>query len=456
MDFIHRGYDVNRTIAAIATPAGEGGISVIRISGNEAFSIASRIFSKDLTHLPSHTAHYGKILSESGECIDQVLVLIMRNPTSFTGEDVVEIHCHGGFLITSQVLQRVLEAGASSALAGEFSFKAFMHGKVDLTQAESIQALISSKNAASMKAARQHLEGRLKQEISFLQKNITEIAAIFEAWVDYPEEGLEFASKEEIVASLSSLLKRLNSLIDTYSDGQKITKTIKLALLGAPNAGKSSLLNLLAGKDRAIVTEIAGTTRDTLDVELSINGLSYELTDTAGIRETDEIIEQEGIKRSFKAAEAADLVLFVIDARESINPSLFSTLDPDKTILVWNKMDLLGPQSFPHVEGFTQVLFSVKEYRGCKELKEKIEQKIQLGRDLSKDQILITSERHYLALKQAHEFVSAALDGLTSDLSPELLLIDLKESLTSLGEIIGTNVTEDILSAIFSKFCVGK
>lgn len=343
MEFVHRSYEKGKTIAAIATPKGEGGIAIIRVSGHEAFNVVNRIFSKEISMFESHTAHFGKILDHKKNVIDQVLVVLMRNPRSFTGEDTVEIQCHGGSLITQKNSSKSLEEGASPALAGEFSYKAFMNGKIDLTQAEAIQEMIGAKSEASLKNAKEQLEGLLKVKISSYQKKLSDVTAIFEAWVDYPEEGLEFASYDDILLLLNSIYSDLNGLVNSYSDGKLLTHGIKLSLLGEPNAGKSSLLNALIGKERAIVTEIAGTTRDTLDVDVSFNGILFTLIDTAGIRETEEIIEQEGIKRSFAAAEHSDVVLLVIDAQRGWtekNLDLYNKLDPSKLLIVFNKIDL--------------------------------------------------------------------------------------------------------------------
>jgi len=457
MEFVHRAYEKGRTIAAVATPPGEGGIAIIRISGKEALAVSDSIFSGDVLSYTSHTAHYGKILSTHGAVIDEVLLIVMKSPKSFTGEDVVEIHCHGGGLITRKVLQRVLQAGAMAALPGEFSFKAFMNGKLDLAQAEAIQELICAKNEKALHTAQDQLQGLLTRIISSLQEKLTHIAAIFEAWVDYPEEGLEFASDEEILLALSQIAQELSSLCRTYHEGKLLREGVSLCLVGAPNVGKSSLMNALSGKDRAIVTDIAGTTRDTLEEQLSWNHLHLTLTDTAGLRDTAEIIEQEGIRRSLQAAKRADLVLAVLDASEGWSPHaqhLIATLDAKKTLVVWNKIDKstnLPTSSHPH-----EVFVSAKTLHGMDHLKEKIQELVLNNHISANDQILITSQRHFQALRQAKDFIEAAIEGLQNTISPELLSLEIKSSLKELGTILGTNITEDVLSAIFSKFCVGK
>lgn len=458
MEFVHRGYEKGQTIAAVATPPGEGGIAIVRISGLDAFEVANKVFSGDIFSYKTHTAHYGKILNKEGNVIDEVLVLIMKAPKSFTGEDVVEIHCHGGSLITRKVLECVLRAGARAALPGEFSFKAFMNGKIDLTQAEAIQEVISAKNERALDTAQNQLQGLLKERIEVFQHTLVHVAAIFEAWVDYPEEGLEFASYDEILLILNQVFNALEYLCNTYYDGKILKEGLSLCLIGAPNAGKSSLMNALSGKNRAIVTNIPGTTRDTLDEELSFGDLHFTLTDTAGIRETEECIEKEGIKRSFDAAQNADLVLLILDVGEGWNEDAkqaLSTLASNKILIVWNKIDITHTPpincTHPH-----QAFLSAKTHQGIEELKQIIKTMILSGNTSANDQILITNQRHYIALKEACHYVKNALVGLKEELSPELLSMDIKSALKELGTIIGTDITEDILNAIFSKFCVGK
>ncbi len=453
MDSSHRSYEKGKTVAQVATPPGEGGVAIIRISGDEAFAIGNKIFSKDLMSCESHRALYGKILSLDQSVIDQVLILPLRAPRSFTGEDTIEIHCHGGSLVTAKILQRVFDAGALPALAGEFSFKAFMNGKIDLSQAEAIQEMIMAKSEKSLQAAKSQLEGALKETIQLLQKELAHIAAIFEAWVDYPEEGLEFASYDDILLSLSNILEKLNKLAISFHEGKLVKQGVKLALIGAPNAGKSSLMNALIGKERAIVTDIAGTTRDTLDVDFTYDGIYFILTDTAGIRETEEIIEKEGIKRSYISAQEADLILHVIDSSSSVQAPMFETNYESKTLTVFNKIDL-AQSRFENNDSTIHI--SAKNSLGIDDLKRAIKSKIFKKDSIMNDQIIITKERHHAAILNALNYLHLVREGLQSDLSPELLSIDIKASLKELGTIIGTDVTEDILNAIFSQFCVGK
>ncbi|NGX37101.1 MAG: tRNA modification GTPase MnmE [Chlamydiae bacterium] len=444
------------TIAAIATPPGSGGIAVIRISGKEAFSIADKIFSGPISTYKSHTVHFGKILSED-EVIDEVLLVIMRGPRSYTGEDTIEIQCHGGSLISRRVLEVVLKAGAKAANPGEFTYQAFLNGKLDLAQAEAVQAFIGAKNDLSLQAAGQQLAGTLSTHIRTFQQELIDIAAILEAWVDFPEEGLEFASKEEVIAILESILKKMQQLAITFHEGKKIHEGLKLCLAGPPNAGKSSLMNALLGQDRAIVTHIPGTTRDILEAELRLGGLHFQLTDTAGIRSTDETIEKEGIRRAKLAMHQADVILLLIDAASPLTEEeelLLAWAPKEKTLLIWNKTDLphtIPPSDFPY-----QVPLSAKTHAGLPELKKQLEALIWKGNLPSKDEVILTNIRHKEALQAASVDLQALIDGLKTDISPEFLSSDMRSCLKHLGTILGMDISEDILSAIFSKFCVGK
>ncbi len=455
MQFVHRPYQLDDTIAAVATPPGEGGVAIIRISGKHALQVAEKIFSGPVSSFASHTAHFGKILDAEGRVIDEALLLPMHAPRSYTGEDIVEVHCHGGSLITRKVLEVVLQAGARAAGPGEFTFKAFMHGKLDLTQAEAVQALISARSDLALHFAEQQLQGALSKQVSAFQKELTDIAAILEAWVDFPEEGLEFASMEELLTQLSKIQERMAKLAASFHDGKKLHEGLTLCLAGPPNAGKSSLMNALLGKERAIVTEIPGTTRDLLEADLSVGALNFRLVDTAGIRHTEERIEQEGIARTRSAIDEADLILLVFDATQvESSEALIEETAGKKTLIVWNKSDLLNStRSHPTLPS---VCVSAKERHGLEELRQKIDQLIWQNGLPTKEEVLITSLRHKQALTQAIEALNTLIDGLQMGTSPEFLASDMRKALNELGTIIGTNITEDILSAIFSKFCVGK
>ena len=444
------------TIAAISTPPGEGAISVIRLSGRNAIEIAQKIFTGPVQTFATHTAHYGKILSKEGQTLDAVLLLVMRAPRSYTGEDSVEISCHGGSLITRRVLERIFEAGARPAQPGEFSLRAYLNGKLDLAQAEAVQQLIAAKSALALESAEKQLDGALSQAISRFQKDLTETAAILEAWVDFPEEGLEFATMDEICSGLEAICGRMEHLRSTFHNGRMLHEGISLCLLGSPNVGKSSLMNALLGKERAIVTEIAGTTRDLLEEDLRLGDLHFRLIDTAGIRATEERVEQEGIRRSQKAMSEADLVLLLLDASAPLSSGDYALLDSvpkEKTIVVWNKIDLAKPKD-PVLE--LSVLISAREKIGLDELRIAIEKQIWKAGPPSKEEIVITQQRHYQALANAISSCQAVISGLRQNVSAEFVASDLRHALYELGAIIGANVGEEILSAIFSKFCLGK
>lgn len=458
MHFVHRPYQPNDTIAAVATPPGEGGIAVIRISGAEAIDVADKVFSRKVHSLKSHTAYFGKIVDKQGHPIDEVLLLVMRAPRSYTGEDTVEIHCHGGALITRNVLETVLSAGARPALPGEFTFKAFISGKIDLAQAEAVQELISARNQLALDAAEQQLRGALSRHIQQFQAQLSDIAAILEAWVDFPEEGLEFASFEEIIGRLEDAYQHIDNLLTSFHDGHRIKEGFTLCLAGAPNVGKSSLMNALLGKERAIVTDIPGTTRDVLEEDLHFAGLHFHLIDTAGVRETEELVEKEGIKRTKDAMQRSDLLLLVLDSSRPITQderTLIETAQPEKTILVWNKTDL--PDTSPAMEQFPHsAKVSAKMGTGLKELRHSIEEVLWKSKPKTKEEIVITSIRHKQALEEALTNLKKTIDGLKNNVSAEFIAFDMRQALRSLGLIIGTDITEDILNAIFSKFCIGK
>lgn len=458
MEFIHQPYIPGDTIAAIATPPGEGGVAIVRISGKRALDVAALIFSGPVFSYKSHTAHFGKIHNQSGEHIDDVLLLVMLGKRSYTGEDTVEIQCHGGSLITRRVLQCVLEAGARAALPGEFTFKAFMNGKIDLAQAEAVQELIAAKNERALDAAEKQLQGRLSEHVSGFQRGLIDTAAILEAWVDFPEEGLEFATMDEICTTLESTCLEMEKLVSTFHHGRILHEGLSMCLVGCPNVGKSSLMNALLDKDRAIVSHIPGTTRDVLEDHLRLNGLHFKLSDTAGIRDAEEMIEQEGIRRSKEAMQHADLILLVLDANKGIDgldQNLLDHVPKANTIVIWNKIDLphepLPDLPFPH-----KISLSAKQKQGIEELRNKIDAVIWKNGPPSKEELVITNVRHKEALGESIQAARRVVHGLRNQMSPEFLTLDMRTCLGELGKIIGSNISEDILSAIFSKFCIGK
>jgi tRNA modification GTPase len=458
LEFVHRPYQSDETIAAVATAPGEGGIAVVRLSGKGALEVADKMVWGGVRTIPSHTVRFGKIVDRAGNLVDEGLVLVMRAPRSYTGEDTVEIHCHGGALITRRVLETALSAGARAAGPGEFTFRAFLNGKIDLAQAEAVQELICARNDLALQMAEHQLQGRLSKEIAHFQKELVDIAAILEAWVDFPEEGLEFASVEEILLQLKVTHKKMEKLSATFQEGKILSHGIGLCLSGSPNVGKSSLMNALLGKERAIVTDIPGTTRDLLEEEMRLGTLHFRLVDTAGIRDTQEIVEQEGIRRSRQAILSSDLVLFVLDASRGLcseDLALGEALPKDKTILIWNKVDIAPPPAHPFPFPCS-VALSAKTGEGIDLLKETMHQLIWHKGPPSKEEVYITSARHKQALDQALIANASVIAGLENNASAELVSSDMRKVLLELGSIIGTNVTEDILNAIFSKFCIGK
>lgn len=458
MEFVHIPYQPGETIAAVATPPGEGGVAVIRISGNNALDVAAAVFSGPVREYKTHTVHYGQILDAQKKRVDDILLVPMLGSRSYTGEDTVEIHCHGGSLITRRVLDTVLEAGARAALPGEFTFKAFINGKIDLAQAEAVQELIGAKNERALDAAEEQLKGTLSKTIDSFQTDLTHIAAILEAWVDFPEEGLEFASMEEICSDLETLCEKMQALANTFHDGRIVHEGISLCLVGSPNVGKSSLMNAMLDKERAIVSHIAGTTRDILEDHMRLNGLNFKLVDTAGIRTTEEVIEREGIRRSKEAMQKADLILLVLDASQPLGEHdlwLIDAVPHGKTIAIWNKIDLphdpLPKLPLPHF-----VELSAQKRLGIDTLHKMIDSVIWKEGPPSREEVLVTNVRHKEALLNAIAACRQVINGLKTDVSPEFLSMDMRLALSSLGTIIGKNITEEVLTEIFSTFCIGK
>lgn len=438
------------TIVAIATAFGSAAISVIRISGKKSLEIVSKIFSKSLVNSKSHTVHFGKILEDDGKILDTVLVIFMISPKSYTGEDVVEIQCHGGTLITERVFNRVIQAGARAANPGEFTFRAFLNGKLDLLQAEAVCDIISANNEISLKAANEQLEGHLSNEISQIQKELIDISAYVEASLDFPEEDLILQSSQNLKMRLKKIRASLEKLLSSFFDGSILNKGIDLAIIGSPNVGKSSLMNLLCKRERSIVTAIAGTTRDTVEDQIKIGPFLFNIIDTAGIRETEDQIELEGIKRSTKALQNADILLILLDASTGIKPEdkyLLEQIDNEKSIIVWNKIDL----KIPEKEG---VHISVKENIGIDILKEKIEQMAK--KKMTFKEHYLIKMRHKIAIERALSFCEDSLRGLNENLSLEFIASDVRFCLSELNRIIGLEIDEEILSSIFSKFCIGK
>lgn len=444
------------TISAISTPIGEGAISVIRLSGDACLEIINKIYSKDVKKFKTQTAHLGKIFDKNKNVIDTVILIVYLSPNSYTGENVIEIQCHGGRLITQKVYETTLLAGARPSRPGEFTLRAFLNNKIDLVQAEAVQELISAKNNYALAAAKNHLEGMLSTIINKIKKELTDIAAIIEAWLDFPEEGLEFATKEQLLERLAFALKEIKHLSDTFENGKIIKEGLKLCIIGTPNVGKSSLMNALLKKDRAIVTEISGTTRDVLQEDLKLNNMHYQLIDTAGIRSTHCVIEQEGIKRTKIEADKADIILLVLDASRDLNEDdkiLLNRINDKKTIIIFNKIDMRKPKE--KIKFSNQCQISAKENTGLDMLCKMIED-LSLKSKITNEEIIITQKRHKIALDEASNSLKRVIKNLKNDISCEFIAIDLKTALKALSKIIGSDITEDILSSIFANFCIGK
>ena len=457
-------FDVNQNpaIAAIATPIGEGGIAVVRVSGMGALEIVEQCFrGKKLSAADSHTVHFGKIVKKDGRVVDEVLATLFRSPKSYTGEDTVEISCHGGVLVTQAVLETILALGIRSAKPGEFTQRAFLNGKLDLEQAEAVADLIHAKSIKAVDAAHQQLEGRLGEHIKAFRRQIIDATAMVELELDFIEEDVEFANKDQLRKLLTDLDKEIGSLLDTYETGRLVKDGVKTVFIGRPNAGKSTLLNTLVGTERAIVTDIAGTTRDTIDADWSYDGLLFKLIDTAGLRETEDIIEAEGVKRSQKAFEQADLVVYLkdlsgsMDAEEREEIAGFQKRALQTPILlVGTKLDLQEASQEERIDYDLKI--SALEEQNIGELKKIMKQRALENKDYDTSSLLVTSSRHRDALQKARQHIRRTVEALDSGMTGDFLSIDLRSALKELGEITGEITNEDVLDSIFSRFCIGK
>ncbi len=460
-------------VAAIATPVGEGGIAVIRVSGKDAIKKVQGCFKgKDLTKADSHTVHFGNIVRKDGRVVDEVLATVFKSPKSYTGEDTVEISCHGGVLVTQAVLETILEQGLKPAEPGEFTQRAFLNGKMDLDQAEAVADLIHAKSIKAVDAAHQQLEGRLGEHIKQFRQQIIDATAMVELELDFIEEDVEFADKEQLRKLLSDVDNEIGSLLDTYETGRLVKDGVKTVFIGRPNAGKSTLMNTLVGIDRAIVTDIAGTTRDTIDADWSYEGLLFKLIDTAGLRDVQDVIEAEGVKRSQKAFEEADLVVYLkdlslpLDDKEHKEIAGFQKRAGETPfLLIGTKLDLTcTPDSLPGTQisesKEERLQFDLKisalEEENIDTLKKLMKQRALENKDYDTSSLLVTSSRHRDGLQKARENVLRAIDALDQGLTGDFLSIDLRAALKELGTITGEITTEDLLDSIFSRFCIGK
>jgi tRNA modification GTPase len=466
-------YQTTDTICALATPAGPGAIAVIRLSGNKALEIGDAVFLKkktksvfQLSKAKSHTLHFGDI-KDGDKIIDEVLIAVFKNPHSYTGEDTLEISCHGSVFIQQQIIKLLIAKGARMAEPGEFTLRAFLNGKLDLSQAEAVADLIASDSEASHQMAMQQMRGGFSKDIAELREKLINFAALIELELDFSEEDVEFANRDELRNLIENLRSRIKKLIDSFAAGNVFKNGVPVAIIGKPNAGKSTLLNTLLNEDRAIVSDIAGTTRDTIEEEINLNGVIFRFIDTAGIRNTADNVEAIGIEKTYEKISKAALVLYIFDVIND-SPELVKEdiqLIQQKTsssnipiVIVGNKIDVTTLDSVK--EKFqldiAPIYISAKNNFNIEELKEKLLSLIDTG-ILKSDQTIVSNARHLDALNKSLEALDMVLNGLDSHITGDFLALDIRKALQHLGEITGTiDVDKDILGTIFSKFCIGK
>lgn len=453
------------TIAAISTGMSNSGIGIVRISGDDAFQIIDRIYKgkKKLSEADSHTIHYG-FIKDGGETVDEVLVSVMRAPRTFTGEDTVEINCHGGVYVVQRVLETVLKNGARPAEPGEFTKRAFLNGKMDLSQAEAVIDVITSKNEYALQSSVSQLCGSVKKKIETMRETLLYHTAFIETALDDPEHISVDGYGETLEKELIPIREELKKLIDSAGNGRIIKEGIQTVILGKPNAGKSSLLNVLSGRERAIVTEIEGTTRDVLEEQIHLNGLNLNMIDTAGIRQTEDVVEKIGVEKAREYAESADLIIYVADASRKLDENdreIVQIIAGKKVVVLLNKSDLepvltreeLGiflEDEFPVIE------VSAKEEKGIRELEQQLKTMFLSG-DLSfNDEVMITNMRQKSALQDAYMSLRKVQESIEDQMPEDFYSIDLMDAYEALGSITGETIGEDLVNEIFSKFCMGK
>jgi len=452
------------TIAAISTPVGEGGIGIVRLSGPHALEIVDQIFvgRGKPSNFPTYTTHYGHIVFQ-GESIDEVILTVMRVPGSYTREDIVEINCHGGIVPLKKVLEIVLQLGARLAEPGEFTRRAFLNGRIDLAQAEAVIDIIRAKTDLSLQTAISQLKGELSAKVRQIKELVLKVLASIEAAIDFVQEDIEIISRDEILEQLENIREQLERLLATADYGKVLREGISTVIAGRPNVGKSSLLNALLQEQRAIVTPIPGTTRDVIEEIINIQGIPLKIADTAGIRPVQDIIEKEGVDRSRSYMQRADLILLMLDGSEPLTSEdreLLKEIRDKEAILVINKIDLPQKIELKKVEELAikkpLVKISATQAIGLPDLEKTIVEMIWRGEVIVSDGALITNVRHKNSLRQAHSSIQRAIETTRQGLSEELISVDLRAALNSLGEITGETVVEDILDYIFSEFCIGK
>ena len=441
------------TIAAISTPFGEGAIALLRLSGERAIPVADEVFrgKMRLGDAEPRMQHLGRIVDEQGAAVDDVLATVFRAPASYTGEDMVEISCHGGILVTRRILQLLLAHGARSAEPGEFTLRAFLNGRMDLTQAEAVMDLIRAQTDLALRAATEQLEGRLGAKIRELREQLLGLLAHVEAYIDFPDEDIDPDTGAALLAKLESVRESIESLLRTAGQGKILREGVRTVIYGAPNVGKSSLLNLLLGYERAIVSETPGTTRDTIEEVINLRGIPLRLVDTAGVREGGDEVEKQGIERTHKQVERAELVLRVFDAN-GVNLNHEAT-KAQREIAVLNKCDLGEHPSWKSVEA---VRISCKTGEGMERLADAIFERVMGGGVATRDASIAINARHQVCLQKAAQFCNAAKKGIEDRISAEFIAVELRAALDAVGEVVGKVDSEELLGEIFSRFCIGK
>jgi len=462
---------ITDTIAAISSAAGNSGIGIIRVSGDEAIQIVNKIFrmpsGKSLLDVDTHTVHFGHIVDEE-KTLDQVLVIVMKNPHSYTGEDTVEIDCHGGMLILKKVLDLVIKNGAKTAEPGEFTKRAFLNGKIDLSQAEAVMDLINSKNDFALNSSIEQLKGKVSEEIKNIRSDILYHIAFIESALDDPEHISLDGYTQKLYDKNSDLLNRIKKLINSADNGKMLKEGINTVIVGKPNAGKSSLLNILVGEEKAIVTDVAGTTRDVLEESIRLHGISLNIIDTAGIRDTDDVVEKIGVEKARKYAKDADLVIYVVDSSVPLDENdkdIISIIGNKKCIALLNKTDLNQKVTeedlkkvfeYNSVSDIQIIKTSTKENIGIDDFEETIKEMFFSGKINIDDEVCITNMRHKEALMDAYNSLLQVKRSLEDEMPEDFYSIDLMSAYSSLGFIIGEEVDDDLVNEIFSKFCMGK
>lgn len=454
------------TIAAIATGMTNSGIGIVRISGNEAFHIIDKIYQskngkKKISEMESHTVHYGYI-ADGNQIIDEVMVLILKAPNTYTREDTIEIDCHGGVLVVQKILETVIKYGARPAEPGEFTKRAFLNGRIDLSQAESVMDVIQAKNDFALKTSMEQLKGSVLKVVKELREKIIYEIAYIESALDDPEHYDLTGYGEKLDSIINPIMNEIQKLLVTADNGKILKEGINTAIVGKPNAGKSSLLNSLVGKERAIVTDIAGTTRDILEEQINLNGISLNVIDTAGIRKTDDVVEKIGVDRAKESIKDADLVIYVVDSSRELSnedDDIIELIKEKNTIILLNKMDLapvVTKDEMLKLSDKKVISISAKENKGIDELEETIKDMFFHGKIEMNDEVYITNVRHKTALKNAYDSLELVKKSIENQMPEDFYSIDLMNAYEELGTIIGESVEDDLVNEIFSKFCMGK